>query len=208
MVLFDNTFLCLLFHPTAKPPNDSNGKPITRCQDRIDHLVSELEEAHAKIIVPTPALSELLTIAGPNYVQYLNEINGRSCFKVADFDQRAAIEAALRMADAIKAKDKRSGTLSPLQKIKFDRQIVAIAKVENVKVIYSDDKDIKALAEQCGIAVVRVEDLPLPPPVQVGMFASGTTSDVQRTAEITSSLQTDSENPPKGQTAREVKEKS
>ena len=207
MVLFDNTFLCLLFHPTAKPPNDSNGKPITRCHDRIDHLVSELEATHAKILIPTPALSELLTIAGPNYVQYLNEINGRSCFKIVDFDQRAAIEAALRMADAIKAKDKRSGTLSPLQKIKFDRQIVAIAKVENVKAIYSDDNDIKALAEQCEIAVVRVEDLPLPPPVQVGMFAPGTTSDAQRTAETASSLRTDDEKRTEGQTAGEHEEK-
>src|SRR5579863_785846 len=103
MALFDNTFLCLLFHPTAKPPLDSNNNPLTRCQERIDFLVSKIEEAHRKIVIPTPALCELLVIAGPKYVEYLNEINGRACYKVADFDQRAAIEAALRMADALKA---------------------------------------------------------------------------------------------------------
>ena len=106
-------------------------------------------------------------IAGPNYVQYLDEINGRACFKIVAFDQRAAIEAALRMADALKAKDKRSGTLSPLHKVKFDRQIVAIAKVESAKTIYSDDKDMAKYAEQSEISIIKVEDLPLPPPKQM-----------------------------------------
>ena len=166
MALFDNTHLCLLFHPTARPPLDANKKPVTRCQERIDFLVTRIEEAHKKIVIPTPALAELIVIAGPNYVQYLNEINGRACYKVADFDQRAAIEAALRMADALRAGDKKSGILAPHNKIKFDRQIVAIARVENVGTIYSDDDGVKTLAEQCGIAVIRVEDLPLPPASQ------------------------------------------
>ena len=169
MALFDNTFLCLLFHPTARPPNDSNNNPVTRCRDRIDHLVWQLEERGTKIIIPTPALAELLVIAGPNYVKYLNEINGRACFKISDFDQRAAIETALQMASSISTHDKRSGTLSPYQKVKFDRQIVAIGRVEGVKTIYSDDRDIKSYGEQLGIPVVRVEDLPLPPPVQTSM---------------------------------------
>jgi hypothetical protein len=166
MALFDNTFLCLLFHPEAKPPNDASGKPVSRCRERIDQLVSELEANHSKIIIPTPALTELLVLAGPKYVEYLNEINGRACFKVVDFDQRAAIEAALRMATAKAAGDKRSGTDAEYQKVKFDRQIVAIAKVEGIKRIYSDDGHVKKLGEECGITVVRLEELPLPPPKQ------------------------------------------
>jgi predicted nucleic acid-binding protein len=166
MALFDNTFLCLLFHPMAKPPCEEQNNPISRCQERIDFLVSQLEEQHTKILIPTPALAELLVIAGPNYVQYLNDINGRACFKIVDYDQRAAIETAHRMAEAIKMGDKKSGILSPHSKVKFDRQIVAIAKIENVKTIYSDDADIKSLADHVGIKVVRVEELPLPPPGQ------------------------------------------
>lgn len=166
MRLFDNTVLCLMFHPKAKPPNDSEGKPVTRCKDRIDQLVSELEARHDKIVIPTPALTELLVLLGPKYVQYLNEINGRACFKVADFDQRAAIEAALMMSAADEEGDKRSGTDSPYQKVKFDRQIIAIAKVWGVDAVYSDDKQIKRYAEDCGIKVVKVQELPLPPPIQ------------------------------------------
>ncbi|MDA2934247.1 hypothetical protein MYX82_07875, partial [Acidobacteria bacterium AH-259-D05] len=48
--------------------------------------------------------------------------------------------------------------------VKFDRQIVAIAKVENAHTIYSDDDHLKSYGEKVGIKVVSVSDLPLPPP--------------------------------------------
>jgi len=59
--------------------------------------------------------------------------------------------------------DKRGGTEGTWAKVKFDRQIIAIAKVHRVSAIYSDDKDVKAWAEQHGIRVVRLEDIELPP---------------------------------------------
>jgi hypothetical protein len=51
---------------------------------------------------------------------------------------------------------------APWQKVKFHRQIVAIAKVHGVSEIYSDDSDIAALSERAKIKVVRLADLPLP----------------------------------------------
>src|SRR5437588_7452083 len=48
-------------------------------------------------------------------------------------------------------------------KITFDRQIVAIAKVNNVTVIYSDDDGVRKFAERNGLTVVRTWELPLPP---------------------------------------------
>ena len=65
MVLFDATALSLLLHPGAKPPNDSTGNPVSRARERIELLVQTLDEKKAKIIIPTPALAELLVIAGP-----------------------------------------------------------------------------------------------------------------------------------------------
>jgi hypothetical protein len=47
-------------------------------------------------------------------------------------------------------------------KVKFDRQIVAIAKVVGATVIYSDDKDVATLAKKQGIETIGVADLPLP----------------------------------------------
>ena len=44
-----------------------------------------------------------------------------------------------------------------------DRQIVAIAKVHGVDELYSDDDDVRRLAEADGVAVRGIADLPLPP---------------------------------------------
>jgi hypothetical protein len=207
MSLLDNTFLCLLFHSTAKPPNGSDGKPVARCKDRIDQLVSELEAKHEKILIPTPALTELLVLAGQDYVKYVNEINGRSCFKVIDFDQRAAIQAALMMSSAAASGDKRSGTGAEYQKVKFDRQIVAIGRVNNVKIIYSDDRHIRQYAEECGISVVRVEELRLPPPTQTSF--KGMENNVKTTsAENTTPVQGSADRHPAGETGTQAEEKT
>ena len=48
-------------------------------------------------------------------------------------------------------------------KVKYDRQIVAIAAVARAEHIYSDDSDVRRLAKRAGIAVSGVADLPLPP---------------------------------------------
>src|ERR1039457_262045 len=117
MVLFDATVLSLLLHPGAKPPKDANGNPVERAPERIEHLIRTLEEEKVKIIIPTPALSELLVVAGPEGAKYLAEINGRSCFKVSDFDQRAAVEAAIQIRNALKQGDKRQGVSATWAKV-------------------------------------------------------------------------------------------
>jgi predicted nucleic acid-binding protein len=169
MVLFDATVLSLLLHPGAKPPLDYKGNPIERCRERVEHFVETLDQSKTKVIIPTPALSELLVIAGPDGPKYLDEITSRSCFKISDFDQRAAIEAAIQIRDAKKAGDKRQGAEATWAKAKFDRQIVAIAKVEGVQTIYSDDEDVQKYGRSLGIEVKGVESLPLPPPKQLAL---------------------------------------
>ena len=173
MVLFDATALSLLLHPGAKPPNDAKGNPVERAPERIENLVRTLEEEKAKIIIPTPAPSELLVVAGPEGAKYLTENNGRSCFKVSDFDQRAAVEAAVQIRSALKQGDKRQGVNATWAKVKFDRQIVAIAKVEGVQKIYSDDADVQKYGKALRNEVKRVDSLPLPPPQQLKLGESG-----------------------------------
>ena len=148
-------------------PNRQMMPEVTRLRvapERIENLVRTLEEEKAKIIIPTPALSELLVVAGPEGAKYLTEINGRSCFKVSDFDQRAAVEAAIQIRSALKQGDKRQGVSATWAKVKFDRQIVAIAKVEGVQKIYSDDEDVEKHGKALGIEVMGVDSLPLPRP--------------------------------------------
>ena len=57
---------------------------------------------------------------------------------------------------------------TPWAKVKYDRQIIAIARVAQASAIYSDDKGIQALAKAADIQVIGLADLPLPPETAQG----------------------------------------
>lgn len=164
MVAFDSTFLSLLFSSKSNAPTDeSTGQPVPKCKERISFLVETLEKSREKIIIPTPALCELLSIVEESAADYLSEINSSSVFRIVPFGQRAAIELANIRRQATAGGDKRAGSSSTWAKVNFDRQIVAIAKVEGAHAIYSDDRDVKSFAEDLEMQVLRVVDLPQPP---------------------------------------------
>ena len=178
MVVFDTTTLLYLFDPEAKAPTDpETGNPVTHVKERIEFLVRVLEKRKEKIIVPTPALSELLVRAGDAGPEYLEILGKTAAFKIVDFDQRAAVEVAAAIREAIDAGGKKGGSESSWAKIKFDRQIIAIAKVEGASTIYSDDGDIVRFSKNAGITVVRVCDLPLPPEAAQGSLPLDKTGD-------------------------------
>ena len=51
-------------------------------------------------------------------------------------------------------------------KVKFDRQIIAIAKAEGADIIYTTDQNLAKQARAVGITCRGIEDLPMPQPVQ------------------------------------------
>ncbi|PHY12973.1 hypothetical protein CSW58_08955 [Caulobacter sp. B11] len=90
---------------------------------------------------------------------------------MVDFDTLAAIEVAAMTREAIRAGDKKAGSQAVWQKVKMDRQIIAIGRVMNVKTIYSDDTGVGTFAAMLGIPVVRTWEMPLPPQdAQAGLF--------------------------------------
>jgi hypothetical protein len=191
MVLFDNNVLCLLLHPDADVPNDPDtGEPIERAQERIDFLRERLEEDGQRILITAPVLSEFLTFAD---AEYLLQINQSMWFEVGPFDQRAAIEAAIALRRALKVgKGKKLGLQSPWQKIKVDRQIVAIGKVYEVTHVYSTDADVLTLAVESGLKATHAAKLPLRPPQEVQL----TLEDFAATLPSSSSSESE---PPSGQ---------
>jgi predicted nucleic acid-binding protein len=169
MVVFDATTLLLLLSPEVSLPID----PVTQRQvkyakERLDFLLQELEKSRTKIIIPTPALSEVLVRAGSAGPTYLDRLGSSAAFRIVPFDQRAAVEVAIMTRAAITAGDKRGGADGTWAKIKYDRQIIAIAKVEGANTIYSDDNGVRSFAVQAGISVIRIGELPLPPEVAQG----------------------------------------
>lgn len=155
--------LCFLDPDSATRDDPRTGEPITDARSRIEYLIKTLEEKRETIIIPTPALSEVLVHAGPAGPEYLRILNGVRCFRIADFDQRAAVELATITHEALKGGDLRAGTTTTRAKLKFDRQIIAIARVQGQSAIYSDDDDIAKLADSLDLEVIPISELPLPP---------------------------------------------
>jgi hypothetical protein len=74
---------------------------------------------------------------------------------------------------ALLAGDKRSGSDAPWQKVKFDRQIIAIARVQAATRLYADDRDLVTFARRLGMDVFSTWDLPAPPRVDDLFTVSG-----------------------------------
>ena len=97
---------------------------------RLNLLLDAVTKAKGAIIIPTPAVSELLIRTDEGTAAWLQGLQKRNAVRVASFDLRAATECALIHRLAEKAGGKRSGARASdaYQKIKVDRQIAAIAK--------------------------------------------------------------------------------
>lgn len=149
VVVFDASILIDLFNPRLE--GDRRAK--------LDYLVSNLQKQRTKILVPTPALTELMVYADKARDGYHQRLFSSSVFQIAPFDSRAAMECALLLAEALSAKERRKVTKT---KFKFDWQIVAIAASRGVATIYSDDPDIERYGKRRGLAVTKTDNLPLP----------------------------------------------
>jgi predicted nucleic acid-binding protein len=174
MVVIDNTFLSLMLHPKARPPKDpSTQKPVERIEDRIEKLLEDLDNEAERMILPTPVLSEFLILAGKDAPAYLEKLARMRNILIKPFDEMAAIElAAVEVEDRSKG-DKRGGSAGIWTKIRFDRQIVAIARTHKAKRIYSDDLDLAKFATKMGIEVVSTWELQLPAAKQISMEYEG-----------------------------------
>jgi hypothetical protein len=106
-------------------------------------------------------LSEFLTFASADYLTAIHE---SANFEIAPFDRRAAIEASVALRRAIKSgQGKKLGLEGNWQKIKIDRQVVAVAKVYGAETVYTTDNQMLALAIDSGLQAFHVADLALPP---------------------------------------------
>lgn len=155
MIVFDANFLVYFLDPRLKDGVGSN--------PRIDHLVATIQKSGERIIVPTPALSELLVRAGDAAPEYLRIITQSKFFRIAEFGTRAAVEAAALTREAIDRGSKHGATPDATwAKVKFDRQIVAIARALSATTIYTNDDQLAQHARAVGIAAFKINDLPEP----------------------------------------------
>ncbi len=189
IVLFDADFITILFDSKARVPRDPDTKkPIDRGQDRIDFLVQTLSK-NGKIILPAPALAEFMIIAD-NWDQYLTIIRKKAVFEIAGFDLQEATELVAHWKKSGRGKLRRSG-VDTWAKLKYDRQIAAIAQTRRVKAIYSTDNDLHKLAAEMKIDCYGLTDLPLPPPQQLTLVETEKQNGLKKEKEKDQSVATE-----------------
>ena len=157
MPVFDATALILFLQPNPRTPYSQN-------KQRIELLVQKLENANETIIVPTPALAELLISSGNDGAKYLRILSNSKPFIIKPFDQKAAIKNAQITKSIHNKLNFKHGEAITAAQLKFDRQILAIALAENQNTIYSDDGGIKNMEQYFNIQVIQTHSLPYQQP--------------------------------------------
>ncbi|MCL2346219.1 MAG: PIN domain-containing protein [Desulfobulbus sp.] len=146
-VAFDANILIDLFNPRIKGNRRA----------KLDGLLEQ--HAKTKIIIPTPCLTEYLVRADKARDELMAKLSASRSFSIEPFDQRAATECALLLADHWDSATRKQVSRT---KFKFDWQIVSIALSRNVTHIYSDDADLRRIAEKLLLTVTGLDELPIP----------------------------------------------
>lgn len=132
-------------------------------QDRLKGLLQDVEKSKGQLVIPAPVIAEYLVNAEAGGAELLTRLLQSRFVSIAPFDHVAAEECAAmqRIANATGNKRHPLPKDATWQKVKVDRQIVAIAKVRATRIV-ADDGDIHALANAESFPVHTVGSLPLP----------------------------------------------
>jgi predicted nucleic acid-binding protein len=132
-------------------------------QDRLKGMIQDVDKSKGQVIIPAPVIAEYLVNAGLTGQTLLTALLQSRFVTVAPFDHVAAEECAAMQRTANATGNKRHPLPKDAawQKVKVDRQIVAIAKVRATRIV-ADDGDIHALAHAEKFPVQTVASLPLP----------------------------------------------
>jgi hypothetical protein len=158
MIAFDTTFLTLMLIPGAR-------HDIADARERVEFLISDIHGRGERIIVPTPAFSEILIRSGNARNAIIQELTKAAKFLIAPFDMRSALELSLISDAALSRADRQAGVDTRV-KVKFDRQIVSIAKTFGARAVYSEDNSLRATATREGLPAYSVCDITIPEPDQ------------------------------------------
>lgn len=93
----------------------------------------------------------------------VDALSGMSVFQILPFDELSAIEVAVMTRRLLDTSDKRDGSTEVWNKIKYDRQIVGIARRYQASTIYTDDRGLRNTAKRIGMPTIGLAELRLPP---------------------------------------------
>ncbi len=152
MVIFDANVLIVL--TTA---DDASFEYL-----KIFNLIENLSKTNTIVGIPAPSWAEFIIKTDQATKDAIALVKGLPNLRVLPFDEASACEAALILRGALATTGKKGHSESDWQKIKFDRQILAIARVKNAAAIYTDDENLIKEANRVGQATIQTSEIPVP----------------------------------------------
>lgn len=152
VIVVDANFI--IAYCSAKTPADDRA--------RIEYFIECVEKSKSKVVFPMVAIAEFLVGADLAGVEFLNTLDRKTHIVMADFNRAAAFELAQLDRAAIGSGNKKDESEEPWQKIKIDRQIVAIGKALGAQLAISNDKNVRNNALRVNIQALTIQDLDLP----------------------------------------------
>ena len=161
-ICIDSNYFAVLIDQASGTIQDQKGSAIEFVRERLLHFIKENK---AEVILPSPVYSELLmisTVTTELLDKYLGN-NGR--FIICPYDVRAARVHA-EVEKPILRKDKRAGRNETMARLKFDRQILSIAKQNGVELIVTSDTGVISDSKRYDINTICVAEMDLPPSIR------------------------------------------
>ncbi|MGP3790314.1 type II toxin-antitoxin system VapC family toxin [Pseudomonas sp. B392_1p] len=125
------------------------GEVIDNAFQRAQAFIERVETLKGVVVIPAPVVSEyLLGIEHSHYQAHLDTLNSVKSIEVLPFDQLAAVECAMLVSNQ---EMKQLDPESKMAKLKYDRQILAIAVAAGAKEIWTHDKQLFNKAKAVGI---------------------------------------------------------
>ena len=152
-ILVDANFLVAFLDPKLNP----------ELRVRIDSFVVQIEKQGCMLVIPMPVLAEYLVGADQAALKSMQALERKKFVLLANFDRASAYECSQLDRSAKGGRDKKDGNDQNWQKIKIDRQVLAVGKANGATLVISRDKGVRNCADRTGIECLWIDELPLTP---------------------------------------------
>ena len=163
MIVLDNNALVFLYRPDAEQAG---------LREKMQYLFDSGKEKGSIFGIPAPVLSEFLIgehnpAARRNFLQLFGSKS--RVFQILPFDMKSAVACAA-VADILNERLPNQAGVESRQKIKVDRQILAIAVSNGAETIVSHDRGLLNAAKALDLDALAIDEIAVPPEAQPDLF--------------------------------------
>lgn len=167
IVIDTNVLVQIMQNEGAKDLIDpESGVVIDNAFGRAEALIEHIEAVRGTVVLPAPVVAEyLMGIDRSVYQTHLDILGGTKSIEVASFDQLAAVECAMLLSNQ---EMKMLDPDSKMAKLKYDRQILAIALANGAKQLWTHDQQLFKRANAAGLTAKSLASI-TPKPKQLNL---------------------------------------